>query len=550
MRLEQIAPHRQRIDPRRSCHVVQKAFEEECRIGVADAAPEADRHRQVDHPMRNVFVLDLVWQVEQTFRRVAINTGRRHAEQALQFAGQDRLADTARRDGRHPAVLDTRLQPRDGLRAIEVVSDVAFARPDHLHRAPLGVDSDRHGLSHKVRFEPPPEAAADQRNIDMYLIAAHACRTSRDQLGQRGHLRRRPKLHAILGHLRRAVDWLHGGMRKIRRAVFGLHDGRTLRLLEGLQTMARGAIGKAVLVAVQRSDELLTDASRIERGIRSVVPYGLERRECLSCLPVMIGHHGDARRAARRAIERHDMPHAGHGKRRFRLERLELAAEYRTHDHGRVHHAGRPRVDRKTGAAVRLAGDVVAWRRLADQPVLRSRLERDIGWRRNLARLSRNGAERHLLTVGANQLAFAHRDLRRLHAPFARGRFHQRSARRRGGLAHGLPAVGHAAAAAGDDQADLACALGHDPVQCARPDPGCVVRMQRQRAIAHGDDVTVETLDRRRLDTHALKRNIELLGGQHRQRRVDALPHLDTRHGKDHIAFRRDLDPAIQRDLT
>jgi len=74
--------------------------------------------------------------------------------------------------------------------------------------------------------------------------------------------------------------------------------------------------------------------------------------------------------------------------------------------------------------------------------------------------------------------------------------------------------------------------------------------MQWQRAIAHGDDVAVDALHRRAFDMHARQRNIELLRRQHRQRSVNALPHLHARHGQHNVAFGGDLDPAIQRDLA
>ncbi len=447
--------------------------------------------------MRNVFVLDLIRLVEQTFGRIAVNVERRRTEQALQLAGQDRLARTARGDGRHPAVLDASLQPCDDLGAVEVVLDVIFARPDHLHRAACRPGGDRHRLPDKVRLQPSPEAASDERDFDVYLVAAHACRAGCDQLGQRGDLRGCPKLHSILGHLRRAVDRLHRGMRKIRRTVFGLDNGRTLCILKGLQPITRRTVGEAPLVAVQRADELLMDVSRIQGGMWAIVPLGFECPKGLACLPVMVCHHGDARSAARRAVERHDIPHAGHHKGRFRVEGLELAAEYRAHNDSGIQHAGRPHVDGEAGAAIRLGGDVVARRRLAHQLILRSGLERDIGRRSNLACLLRDRAERHLLSARPDELPCPHRHQRRLHAPFARGCLHQRGARGCGGLAHGLPPVGHAAAGAGDDETDFARALGHDPMQCARPELVRVVRMQRQRAVAHCDDITVDAFDRR-----------------------------------------------------
>ena len=97
--------------------------------------------------------------------------------------------------------------------------------------------------------------------------------------------------------------------------------------------------------------------------------------------------------------------------------------------------------------------------------------------------------------------------------PVLRGGLDQHHARRRARLAQALPGIAHAGAAAGDLHAD--------------------------------HRVDIRGAGRRRFDRDGRERHLEFLREQHRQRGVDALPHLGTVHQHGDAVVAADLEPGI-----
>ena len=63
-------------------------------------------------------------------------------------------------------------------------------------------------------------------------------------------------------------------------------------------------------------------------------------------------------------------------------------------------------------------------------------------------------------------------------------------------------------------------------------------------------DIAIDRIVAGGEQAHARQRHVELLGGEHGQRGVHALPHLAAVHRQQHAAVARNLDPAIERDLA
>ena len=146
-----------------------------------------------------------------------------------------------------------------------------------------------------------------------------------------------PDLAAVLADMDRAVHRLHCRVREKRHLVDRLDLGRGAR--HRLVDVADILRDRPRLE--RRLFELGRDVVGAELGVRTVVPFDLERREPFLRRPHMIGHDRDG------VVEPHDLAHA--------LDRLGgriINALHTTAKDGRLRerrdlHARRPNVDAK-----------------------------------------------------------------------------------------------------------------------------------------------------------------------------------------------------------
>ena len=181
-----------------------------------------------------------------------------------------------------------------------------------------------------------------------------------------------------------------------------------------------------------------TIAVGVEPGMRTVVPFDLQRRQALLRRSHVIGDDRDG------VVEPHDLAHTLDGLGRRIVHALQAAAE-----HGRLRqrcdlHAGRTSVDAIDRRAVDLRRGVEPLGRRADQLEVFGLLERDV--RR----------DRHARSVGGKLAIFDASSGRRVQhlaalraagcgidvPALGRGR-HQHGARGRAGLAQRLPRAAH-----------------------------------------------------------------------------------------------------------
>ena len=70
------------------------------------------------------------------------------------------------------------------------------------------------------------------------------------------------------------------------------------------------------------------------------------------------------------------------------------------------------------------------------------------------------------------------------------------------------------------------------------------------RAVDEHDDIAVHGIDWRLHNVYVGPADVELLGYQHRQRRMHFLSHFDARDRNGDAIVGADLEPGIERDLT
>ena len=202
-----------------------------------------------------------------------------------------------------------------------------------------------------------------------------------------------------------------------------------------------------------------------------------------------------------------DLHHVDHSRDGFRLGGIERAhpcpEARRPHDH-RGHHLRQHHVDRELLLARRLRPRIEPRQLLvADDLEVGGILEGDVRRDGQLCRGAGELAEGRLAArAGVRYHAFAHRDVRRGHAPARGGRSDQHRARGGARLAQLLPGVGHGRGPAGE------------------------LRVGPQR---HEGQVLVRgNLGRCALDTHLRPGGIELLGDDSRKPGPHALPRLEV----------------------
>ena len=235
--------------------LVHEALFEEGLMRVADGAPEAHRHGQIHRAVSDAHVRHFVGLVEGAFTRRLVGADEGQTENALKDLRRDGLAGAGIAPSLQAALrVEPGLKTRHAGRAIEVVLHVLLARPQRLHRPTLTVLGDGRSLADEVDVEPPPEAAAELGDDEIYLVGGDAQGVGCSLTCQARHLRRRPHRGAAVLELHRAVDGLHRSVREIRRAVFGADDFRCA-LQRRVDIAAR--VEREAVVVVQRGRELV-----------------------------------------------------------------------------------------------------------------------------------------------------------------------------------------------------------------------------------------------------------------------------------------------------
>ena len=487
--------------------LVDEALDHECIERVVHGTPEADRDARVGEHVVDVHV----------GRRV------RHLHGALDGLAVESVLHRVREDARHDGRRDDPLGPRRGLargvepgphlvvarRTVLRVLDVVFARPDDLYRCLDGLGR-LERLLHEIQLEAAPEAPAQVRRMDPYLVGCDTADLGAETLRPRLELRGGPDVHAVGSHVCRAVHRLHGRVRQERQLV------RRVDLRRGrCQSRLRVAVVprlRARLLGPLR--EHLGDARARHLRVGSLVPGHVQ---CIAALlggPIPVGHDGDASR------DLHDLPHARDGLCLGGVERPDFPAKHRGARDHRDQHPRRLDVDAELGAAVNLGRRVEPLDPCAEDLPFLWLLEGHVG--RDGGRGDRGGF-RDELPVGETPFA------RRVHdgAVLGPARGLVDPPRRGGSGEEQLPGRGTRLPQRGVGGADARAASG---------------------ALHAEHRVDVRLVRGRELDPDLGPVGVELLGEQHGQRRGDALAHLRAVHHDEHALVGADPQPRVGRE--
>jgi hypothetical protein len=252
----------------------------------------------------------------------------------------------------------------------------------------------------------------------------------RRRLNTRNSLAADPNLAAVLADMNRAVHRLHGCVRKERELVSRLQFGAGAR--QGFVAIAdtlshRSRIERGLF-------ELARDILRVQRRVRTVIPFDHQGREPFLGRPHMVGNDRDG------VVEPHDLAHAVDGFGRRIINALDPAAKDGRLRKGRDLDPRRPDVDTINGRPVDLGGCVQALGRGADELEIHRLLEHDAFGDRNVS-----GIGGKFAVFGAascrrvKHFAALRAAGRRIDIPaLCRGR-HEHRSRGRTGLAQWLP---------------------------------------------------------------------------------------------------------------
>ena len=269
-------------------------------------------------------------------------------------------------------------------------------------------------------------------------------------------------------------------------------------------------------------------------------------------MPGRLCHHRKTGRRAGHRLQRHqcDDPVLCQGL--FAIEGLHRTAQHGAVAHRREQHAGQPHIHAEGGSAVRFGRNVGPVYGLSDQLPVLGIFERHRG------RGARGGIPGQctvggLFAGGMLHHAVHHGELGGGQAPCVCRGVQKAGAGRSGCHAQRVPQIGNRGGAAGRIRAEFAGDFADHPF--ARAHDGGLFRafagqrVKRQRAHEHRH-IAVNRIGAGLLQTHALERHIQLLGREHGQGGMNALPHLAAWHGQDDIAGGGDLDPAVQRHIA
>ena len=228
----------------------------------------------------------------------------------------------------------------------------------------------------------------------------------------------------------------------------------------------------------------------------------------------MIADHGD------RVVNFDDLAHAGNFLRVGIVDTCERAAEHRAVRDRRVDHVRHAHVQSEHGGAVHFLRRIEALHGGADQLEVFRIFQRHVlrrgQFRRGIHQLSVTDAA---IAGRMNHLPGFCMTACRIDLPLLRGSADQYGACGRAGTAHRLPGIADRRRTAGE--------------------------------LAAEQRVHEELFIRRRvIERDRVERHFELFGDQHRDRRIDALPHLDLRNHQRDFARRVDLDKRVRREHT
>ena len=155
---------------------------------------------------------------------------------------------------------------------------------------------------------------------------------------------------------------------------------------------------------------------------------------------------------------------------------------------------------------------------------------------------------RDLRAIASADLAVDHDELADGNRRLAHGGPQQQLARHGASHAHRQPSIARRGRAAGRRDAQHAAQLLRRPVRDI--DDGAGLLRRERQAVDQDIDVAIDAVLGRILDADLVPACVHLLGDQHGERGIDALPHLGARHGHDHRVVARDLHPAVEARLT
>ena len=390
------------------------------------------------------------------------------------------------------------------IRPVHVVLDVFLAAPEHLHRAG-DLFRDLHGPGDEIHLEPPAEAAAQEMVVHVDLGLRQPGHFGGGVLSEGRDLGSHPDVAAVRPDVDGAVHRLHSGVREERLLV------DRLDLLSGAGHR-RGDI--AILARdnsrfLRRRCQLLHDVGGRQVSVRPVVPTNVERGQALFRRPRIGGDHGH------RVVEAHHLLHARNGLRLGVVDARDLAAEHGTGGHRGELHAGEPHVDAELCRAVDLVGSIESLRRRADQLEVLGVLE---------GHAARHGKERGAVDESTVRQAAAGRSV------------HHHAVRRTTRAGLDLPGLRRG---------------GHE--HGARGGPGATQRLpvaaHRRRAARFLNAEQWLGVQRvvggRVLEPDLAEIDFQLLGEQHRHRRVGPLPHFHLVHDERDAAVAVDADEPV-----
>ncbi len=407
-------------------------------------------------------------------------------------------------------------------RAEEIVLQVVRARPHQLDRQACRF-RDQGRLGDEVVGELAPEAAARARHLDRDRRPRDAGRQVDGALRARGLLERPDDAGAVRHHVHEAVLGLE------RRVAHEWHA--VARADHARRGRARGGEIAVVAHDLPAACEQLA-ALGIERGARlgrvwPARPFDLERLAALERGPGVVRHHGDPGREVRRqrlaglrAGDDHHRAHAGDRPRRAIVEARDVAVEVRAAQHDRGAGARLVHVDAVARAARDDLGCIHDLLRAADDAVFAARLQRRrLRRHRQCGGLGREIPIRQAPAVRVQRMPVARGDGFRRDAPA-----------RRGGPAHQRACLG----------ADLAQVRpGVRDVGAAACTLRAVLPLRRRSG-----EIDAE---RQLLHRDVRPGRIQLVGDDHRQRSLDALPDLGAARADEHAVVALDAQVQAQR---
>ena len=320
-----------------------------------------------------------------------------------------------------------------------------------------------------------------------------------------------------------------------RHAIFRFDDLR--RALQSVAALAC-RVQLVALLSVERSADRGVDLVARLRALAGVFELRRERAHALQRAPVTIGHDGN------RVVELHHFLHAGQRFGRCSVDGHELGAEHRRCGDGRVQHLRQRHIDAVGRRAIDLRRDIDSRRRLADDRVVVTRLER---------RMHRRCEQRCLcreLAVRERAARSGMRDFRKLRAalgsgnvPLLRCSLDQHDLRCCAGEPHAeMTGAAHGAAAAGHLEV-------HHLRELERPEVDAALHVLRHdrddgHERAHQVAVRVVVGAGSFLDAHLAPVGLQFLGAHHRERRVHAGAHFAMRDDHGNGVVGADLDPG------